>query len=115
MHGIKVLMAKNYIDNLSEETKKGMLEKARQGIWRSCAPLGYLNVMGADGKRTITPNPALAPLIRSMFERLRDRPALLEGGRQTRAPGRHAIPKASLPVPTTRFSAIGSTAARFGF
>ena len=31
MHGIKVLMAKNYIDNLSEETKKGMLEKAEQG------------------------------------------------------------------------------------
>jgi len=24
MHGIKVLMAKNYIDNLSEETQKGM-------------------------------------------------------------------------------------------
>ena len=30
MHGIKV--AKNYIDNLSEETRKGMLEKARQEI-----------------------------------------------------------------------------------
>lgn len=28
MHGIKVLMAKNCIDNLSEETKKGMREKA---------------------------------------------------------------------------------------
>src|SRR5687767_6145969 len=27
MHGIRVLMAKNYIDNLSEEIKKGMLEK----------------------------------------------------------------------------------------
>src|SRR5262245_347597 len=27
MHGIKVLMAKNYIDNLSEEARKGMLEK----------------------------------------------------------------------------------------
>lgn len=27
MHGIKVLMAKNFIDNLSEETKKGMLER----------------------------------------------------------------------------------------
>jgi len=26
MHGIKVLMAKNYIDNLSEEARKGMLE-----------------------------------------------------------------------------------------
>lgn len=33
MHGIKVLMAKNFCDNLSEETCKGMLEKARQGIW----------------------------------------------------------------------------------
>jgi site-specific DNA recombinase len=28
MHGIKVLMAKNYIDVLSEEVRKGMLEKA---------------------------------------------------------------------------------------
>lgn len=27
-NGIKVLMAKNYIDNLSEETRKGMNEKA---------------------------------------------------------------------------------------
>ncbi len=32
MHGIKVLMAKNYIDNLSEETRKGMTEKAAQGF-----------------------------------------------------------------------------------
>src|SRR5580704_7584617 len=29
MHGMKVLMAKNYVDNLSEETLKGMTEKAR--------------------------------------------------------------------------------------
>jgi hypothetical protein len=28
MHGIKVLMAKNYVDNLSEEVKKGQCEKA---------------------------------------------------------------------------------------
>jgi site-specific DNA recombinase len=41
MHGIKVLMAKNYVDNLSEETRKGMLEKAEQSIWPSFAPLGY--------------------------------------------------------------------------
>jgi site-specific DNA recombinase len=31
IHGMKVLFAKNTIDNLSEETKKGMLEKAR--VW----------------------------------------------------------------------------------
>jgi site-specific DNA recombinase len=41
VHGIKVLMAKNYIDNLSEKTRKGMLEKAAQGLWPSFAPLGY--------------------------------------------------------------------------
>jgi DNA invertase Pin-like site-specific DNA recombinase len=69
MHGIKVLMAKNYIDNLSEETRKGMLEKARQGIWPSYAPLGYTNLIGPDGKRTIAPDPALAPAIRKMYER----------------------------------------------
>jgi hypothetical protein len=34
MHGIKALVAKSYIDNLSEESTKGMLEKARQGYGR---------------------------------------------------------------------------------
>jgi DNA invertase Pin-like site-specific DNA recombinase len=29
LHGIKVLMAKNDVDNLGEEVRKGMLEKAR--------------------------------------------------------------------------------------
>lgn len=43
LHGIKVLMAKNYCDNLSEEVKKGMTEKAEQGHWPSVAPLGYIN------------------------------------------------------------------------
>jgi DNA invertase Pin-like site-specific DNA recombinase len=43
IHGIKVLMAKNYIDNLSEEVKKGMREKAEQGDYPSRAPLGYRN------------------------------------------------------------------------
>ena len=50
-HGIKVLMAKNYIDNLPEEARKGMLEKAAQGIWPSYAPLGYKNVEGDCNKR----------------------------------------------------------------
>ena len=49
MHAIKVLMAKNYVDNLSEETRKGMSEKAEQGIWPSYAPLGYRNSEGPGG------------------------------------------------------------------
>ena len=68
MHGIKVLMAKNYIDNLSEETRKGMLEKAEQGIWPSAAPLGYRNVDGANGKRVIEPDPDVVPQIMKLFE-----------------------------------------------
>lgn len=67
MHGIMVLMAKAYIDNLSEETKKGMLEKASQGIFPSYAPLGYVNVE-CGGKRIIQPDPDTAPLIRKLFE-----------------------------------------------
>ena len=43
VHGVKVLLAKNYIDNLSEEVKKGMTEKAEQGMFPGKAPIGYLN------------------------------------------------------------------------
>lgn len=68
MHGIRVLMAKNYIDNLAEEVRKGMAEKAAQGIWPSRAPLGYRNVTTAAGQRTIEPDPETAPLIRQLFE-----------------------------------------------
>lgn len=68
MHGIKVLMAKNYIDNLSEETRKGMLEKAEQGIWPSFAPVGYSNVLGANGKRIIAIDPELGPKVTKLFE-----------------------------------------------
>jgi hypothetical protein len=35
---IKVLMAKNDIDNLGEEVRKGMIEKARQCHWPTVAP-----------------------------------------------------------------------------
>ena len=68
IHGIKVLMAKNYIDNLSEETRKGMTEKAHQGIWPSFAPLGYKNVEGPNGKRVIVPDERLAPMVQRLFE-----------------------------------------------
>jgi site-specific DNA recombinase len=68
IHGIQVLMAKNYIDNLSEETRKGMIEKASQGMWPSYAPIGYLNADGPNGKRTVLPDPTLAPLVRRLYE-----------------------------------------------
>ena len=69
MHGMKVLMAKNFIDNLSEETKKGMLEKARSGIYPSYAPVGYRNAEGPAGKRIIIPDADTAGVITELFAR----------------------------------------------
>jgi site-specific DNA recombinase len=69
VHGIKVLMAKNYIDNLSEEARKGQMEKAEQGFWPSKAPLGYRNVTGPDGKKIIEPDSQIAGAITHLFGR----------------------------------------------
>ena len=68
MNGIKVLMAKQYIDNLSEETRKGLQEKAEQGIWPLRAPLGYRTIEAGNGKRGIEPDPDVAPLVAKLFE-----------------------------------------------
>jgi|ERR1035441_9644206 site-specific DNA recombinase len=68
MHGLSVLMAKNYIDNLSEEVKKGVRTKAAQGLWPSYAPMGYLNTVRPDGKRIVVPDPVLGPLVTQLFE-----------------------------------------------
>jgi DNA invertase Pin-like site-specific DNA recombinase len=66
--GIKALMAKNYIDNLSEETKKGQKEKAMQGIFPSLAPVGYLNYTDENGRKNIKVDEKTAPFIKRMFE-----------------------------------------------
>ena len=65
IHGIKLLMAKNYIDNLSEEVKKGMKEKAEQGRWPAQAPFGYTNNKTIH---TIEVDPKTAPFVMRMYE-----------------------------------------------
>jgi DNA invertase Pin-like site-specific DNA recombinase len=64
IHSIKVLMAKNYIDNLSEETRKGLLEKAEEGEFPAYAPLGYRH---ETVRKTIEIDPERAPIVRQMF------------------------------------------------
>jgi site-specific DNA recombinase len=63
-----VLMAKAFIDNLSEEVRKGMLEKAEQGKYPSGAPYGYKNIRLEDGKGVIVIDPEAAANVRKMFE-----------------------------------------------
>src|SRR5258706_3667219 len=65
MHGIQVVMARNYIENLKEEVRKGMREKAEQGIYPSRPPIGYQN---NKLERTIEVDPGKAPLARRMFD-----------------------------------------------
>ncbi len=65
MHGIQVLMAKNYVDNLSEEVKKGLREKAEQGHWPTKAPVGYLDNRAIH---RIEVDPVRGPLIATLFD-----------------------------------------------
>jgi DNA invertase Pin-like site-specific DNA recombinase len=67
IHGIKVLMAKNYVDNLSEEVKKGMVQKCEEGHYPGAAPIGYLN-RREQGKSQLVVDPEKALLVRNLFE-----------------------------------------------
>jgi site-specific DNA recombinase len=65
IHGIHVVMARNYIENLREEVRKGMREKADQGIYPSRPPLGYRNNVL---EHSIEVNPEKAPVAKRMFD-----------------------------------------------
>jgi site-specific DNA recombinase len=65
VHGIQVVIARNYIENLREEVRKGMREKAEQGIYPSRPPLGYRNNKLAH---TIEVDSQKARLAKRMFE-----------------------------------------------
>jgi site-specific DNA recombinase len=106
MHGIKVLMAKNYIDNLSEEARKGMQEKAEQGIWPTKTPLGYRNITGPDGKKIIIPDPALSPIVGRLFEWYAHGDiSLKEAARKAHAAGL-TYPKSGAKVPVSTVHTI---------
>lgn len=65
IHGVKVLMAKNYLDNLSEEVRKGFQEKVEQGGYPHAAPMGYKN---NKELHTIEIESDGAKLIKALFE-----------------------------------------------
>ncbi len=64
VHGIKVLMAKNYIDNLSEEVRKGRLKKVKEGYFIGRVPYGYKKL----DPRTSVIDEEKAPFVRRAFE-----------------------------------------------
>src|SRR5258708_38444875 len=65
IQGIHLVMARNYSENLREEVKKGMREKASQGTFPGLAPFGYRN---NKAERTIEVDPVDSITARRMFE-----------------------------------------------
>jgi site-specific DNA recombinase len=65
IHGMQLVLARNYIENLREEVKKGMREKAEQGIYPGRAPFGYRNNRAS---RTIEIHPENASAAQRIFE-----------------------------------------------
>ena len=95
IHGIKVLMAKNYVDNLQEEVKKGLNQKCDEGHYPGLAPIGYLNVR-TNGRSLLQIDPEKALLVRNLFELYargeHSIEALVEYARGVGLRGRHGGP-----------------------
>jgi DNA invertase Pin-like site-specific DNA recombinase len=63
-----VMGAKSYVLNLSENVRRSLDYKRRNGEWGGTAPIGYLNARDANGRSTIVPDPERAFLVRMLFE-----------------------------------------------
>ena len=66
MLSISFSQSKYYVDSLSENTRRGLRQKARNGNFPGVAPRGYLN---DTRNRTIVVNKKIAPLIVEAFEK----------------------------------------------
>ena len=64
VYGFNLVLARHYSNNLREEVKKGMREKALQGVYPGHAPFGYRNNR-AD--RTIEIDPIDSPVVERVF------------------------------------------------
>ena len=67
MLSIAFSQSKYYVDNLSENIKRGHRNKVKEGIWPQMAPIGYVNETNKKGKG-IVPHSEYAPMIRKIFE-----------------------------------------------
>ncbi len=68
IYGLRVVLSKQYIDNLKEEAEKGILAKIEDGIYPSIAPVGYYNTMNRKGKHIIAVDEEKRAIIKKAFE-----------------------------------------------
>ncbi len=65
MLSIAFSQSKYYVDNLSENIKRGQRNKVKNGIWPQSAPIGYIN---DNSTKTLFLDEVKAPLIKQVFE-----------------------------------------------
>lgn len=97
VQGLKVLLAKNYIDNLREETKKGILQKLKQGGWAWQAPIGYKMVKGE-----LVIDVEKAPFVKKAFELYGDGNQSIESLRDALVDAGYFYRDSSPKVPKTQ-------------
>ena len=65
MMNIAFGQSKYYVDNLSENVKRGLRQKLRRGEWPGWAPMGYLNDRNLH---KVVVDPIKGPLVTKLFE-----------------------------------------------
>ena len=63
-----VMFARSYVLQLSDNVKRSIEQKLKNGEWIVKAYIGYKNVREANGKRNIVPDPERAYLVKKVFE-----------------------------------------------
>jgi len=63
-----VMSAKSYVLNLSDNVKRSLEYKRRNGEWGGKAPLGYKNIRDAENKSLLVHDSERAYLVRLLFE-----------------------------------------------
>jgi DNA invertase Pin-like site-specific DNA recombinase len=63
-----VLLARNYVLQLSDNVKRSKEQAVRCGEWIGLAPIGYIHVLNEQGEKNIIPDPERACHIIKLFE-----------------------------------------------
>ena len=88
MWNMGVVMAQSYTDQLSDNVKRSMKFKMRNGEWCGLAPIGYINAIDKKtGKATVIPDENNAEIIKRVryltYRHLKDGQGLHEDSRTT--------------------------------
>ena len=68
MWNMSIVMAQSYTDCISDNVKRSINHKIKNGEWIGKAPIGYLNERTTDNKSNIYPDPERAKIIQQLFK-----------------------------------------------